>query len=572
MFVAKRATGNPEQLRRGVLVLFTVVAATLALACGGDRDLPAAGSSSVASAGGAAAGGSGAGSGGGGGSGGSMAPLEPFIDATESLGIDFVHHPAADSCTFAAAFNAGVCLFDYDGDGWLDVYFLDSESHPNRLYRNQGGSSFRDVTEETGTGLTLGSTGCLAFDADGDDDLDLYVGTMGPDRLLRNDGGVFVDATEAFGLVEDGPTSSITAGDIDGDGDLDLFVGGNLDVSTCQPSCPAKIYTCGSTPSHLFVNDGGKFVDAGAERGVVLAEPVLATVMVDFDRDGDVDLYVGNDLGLSYDDRLYINDGTGHFVDRGEEIGIAVDGAGFGGDTMGVAIGDYDRDGVFDMAVSNFEGQRAVVFHCRDPGPICVDTALEGDGLDSTIPTLNWAVGLVDFDNDGWLDLFLSNGLLHDKSIPPEGQAPPLQPQKNQLFWNASGTFSEYAPGEGSAFAIERNHRGAAFGDIDNDGDVDIVVASNGQAPQVILNQAARGGSITVALEGQSIGALVSVTAAGSTLTQPIMAGGSFLGSSDPRAHFGVGDASSADVTVRWPDGRVSTSKDVPTGQLVTLE
>jgi hypothetical protein len=245
---------------------------------------------------------------------------------------------------------------------------------------------------------------------------------------LRNDGGQFTDVTAEVGLVMDGLTTSVTAADMDGDGDLDLAVGQYILPSTCPSGCLPNPAMCMYPRSLLYENQNGHFVEVGAERGITANDPTLTMLFYDFDGDGDADLFVGNDVGQTYPNRMYINDGTGHFQDMGMQVGLARDAVGYGGDTMGVAVGDYDRDGILDLVATNFSGEPTVLFHCH-ADHVCVDSHLEGKDLDSSIPFMKWGVGMVDFNNDGWVDIFIANGDLMSPA-----------PEPNLLYFNRYGT------------------------------------------------------------------------------------------------------------------------------------
>lgn len=485
------------------------------------------------------------------------APAAPFADATEELGIDFVHHVGAQGfCGVIDEHSPGACLFDYDGDGDLDAYFVDRAPYPNRLYRNDG-ATFSDVTEESGAGDTSDSVGCLAFDADGDGDIDLFVANNGPDRLLRNDHGHFTDVTDEIGLVTSGMSSSATAGDIDGDGDLDLVVGRFVDPSTCPPAeCVFSPTKCKPLRTLIFENRGGRFVEVGVDRGVTPEEPTLATLLFDFDSDGDLDLYLGNDLGNEYPDRLYINDGSGHFEDRAVEVGLAA----LGTDTMGIDVGNYGEDGSIDIVMSDFLTKPTKLFRCAGAPMTC---AMDDLGPSST-PYLKWGIKFADFDQDGDLDLFTASG--NFSVVDAE------RDQRNQLYWNENGGFKEHVFGDGDALGMAANSRGAVTGDIDGDGDVDVLIAHGGQRPQILRNQAASGHWLTASLDSMSVGARVTVTAAGRKMTRELQIGGSYLGSGDPRLHFGLGAACSADVRVRWLDGRERRFTAVPADQVLKVD
>jgi hypothetical protein len=476
----------------------------------------------------------------------------PFVDATDALGIDAEHHFATDFCEIADSVGGpGVCALDYDADGDLDLYFTDRAPYPNRLFRNDG-DRFSDVTEVSGAGTTADSMGCLAFDADSDGDVDLYVTNNGPDQLFRNDGGRFVDVTAEAGIDAPGMSTSATAGDIDLDGDLDLFVGRLVVTEECPADqCHLLPLACPALRNLLFINEGGRFVEQAVARGITEVEPTLAALFFDRDDDGDLDLYVGNDMGVAYPDRLYENDGTGHFTERGMELGFDA----WGTDTMGVDVGDLDGDGLAEVVTSDFKDKPLRVHDCYDPSHELA-CSFEHLGPES-LPHVKWAVALEDFDQDGDLDLFWTNGDVYYRDGDP-----------NQLVWSeGGGQFTFYTPSPGEALAAVAVSRGAALGDLDGDGDVDVAVANAGGRAQVLLNQAARGRWLSVELDSLSAGARVTARVDGRALTEQALIGGGYLGSSAPALHFGLGEACAADVTITWPGGATRRFDAVPAGR-----
>jgi hypothetical protein len=475
-----------------------------------------------------------------------------FVDGTDSLGVDVTHHFATDFCTITDSVGGpGVCAFDYDGDGDVDLYFADRAPYPNRLLRNDGGH-FSDVSEESGAGQVSDTMGCLAFDADGDRDLDLFLANEGPDQLLRNDGGAFVDVSAESGV--DGPdmSTSASAGDIDGDGDLDLFVARLVDAAACpSDQCHLLPIACPPKGNLLYVNQGdGTFVEEASKRGLTHEEPSLAALFFDFDGDADLDLYVGNDMGVAYPDRLYVNDGSGRFVDQAPKLGFE----GWGTDTMGVDVGDFDRDGLLELVTSDFKDKPVRVFDCYAKDLPC---SFEDPGTDS-VASVKWAIFLADFDADAQLDLFWTSGDVYYR----EGDL-------NRLYWGDGKIFRPYVAGPGEALDARQTSRGAALADLDNDGDLDIAVANAGGRAQVLLNQSTRGHTLTVAVDPPSPGARVTLTTKNNSTTEQLVLGGGYLGSSDPRVFFGLGDACGGDVTVTWPDGASQTVPQVLAEQIL---
>lgn len=470
---------------------------------------------------------------------------QPFVDETSSRGIGFEHHLATEFCDLTDTIGGpGACVFDFDGDGRLDVYLVDRAGHPNALYRNEG-AAFREVAAERGADLVdVDAMGCLAFDHDGDGDSDLLVTASGPSRLLRNDAGSFVDVSEESGLGKHGGFAvSAAAGDIDGDRDLDLFVGRVVDLATCPKQCSLFPIACEAESNLLFVNEGGVFEEEAKARGLVHAEPTLATLMIDVDRDGDLDLYAGNDMGFAFPDRLYRNDGSGHFVDAAVELGLHAKGS----DTMGVDVGDFDRDGNTDWLTSDFEDRPIRLLRCYDPQLPC-----SYEVVPDSLEHVKWGLGFVDVDQDAWLDVLVAGGHVAH-----------LDGSPTRLFYQRDGEFIESVPRPGEALATAATGRGLSFGDLDGDGALDAVLAVAGGTPRLLMNRAAAGHALVVELDSLAAGARVTARTSEATLTEHALLGGGYAGSSAPAIHFGLGQACSADVTVHHLDGRVVEVGDV---------
>lgn len=464
-----------------------------------------------------------------------------FEDRTAAVGVTFTHHMQTPLCHITDTIGGpGVCAFDYDADGDVDLFLPDRKGHASALYRNDG-ATFSDVAASSGVDAPGDAVGCLAFDYDGDDDLDLLVTAIGEDKLYQNQGnGRFDDVTGAAGLSgEDGFSTSATAGDIDGDGDLDLFIARLVVLSTCPDACNLFPINCQAETSLLYVNDGGVFKEESAARGVDAAEPSLAALFFDQDEDGDLDLYVGNDMGIAYEDRLYVNDGSGRFVDHAEQLGYSAAGT----DTMGADVGDLDGDGALDMVTTDFRDRPTRYYHCNNDDLPCSFESLPPEST----AWVNWGVGMVDVDADGDLDVFQTSGDVYD---------PELEGSPNQLFLNdGTGRLHFYEPAAADGLTRLGIHRGAAFADLDGDRDLDVVVGTNGGPPRLLYNVGAAGHSIAVELGPRDVGARVTVKAGDRSLTEHLLVGGSFLSSSDPRMHFGIGEACEAEVVVQRLQG-----------------
>ena len=520
-----------------------------------------------------------------------------FVESAAQTGLDFTHvNGASGRYYIAEEMGAGVALLDYDGDGDLDVFFVQGGPLPetnaaglkraaglkprpaSRLFRNdltrdatgKPRLHFTDVTERAGVGLTSYGMGAAVGDYDNDGDLDLFVTTFGPDTLYRNNGdGTFTDVTTAAGVSDDLWSTSATFFDYDRDGDLDLFVANYLDFTlagnkACTDSLGAPDY-CGPrvyqpVPDKLYRNDGnGRFTNVTEAAGLTKAYGAgLGVVAGDYDGDGWLDLYVANDARPN---QLWINRHDGTFTDEGLLSGAAVNAAGNAEGSMGIASDDFDNDGDEDLFITNILGETFVLY--KNDGHGVFEDARAAAGV--AAPTggmTGFGTGWFDYDNDGWLDLFVANGAVNTIES-QRGHPRPLR-MKNQLFHNdGAGHFVETTAAGGPAFARLDVGRGAAFGDLDNDGDVDVVVTANGGPAQLLLNQSAAPRHwLQVTLDagggnGRAYGARVALERAGlPTQWRRVHTDGSYLSASDERVHFGLGASPTINaVVVTWPDG-----------------
>ncbi len=540
---------------------------------------------------------------------GSYAAEPLFVEAATGTGLRFTHVSGANGNYYLAEeMGAGAALFDYDADGDLDVFLvqggsLDPKVPPaaapaaptSRLFRNDVSRAgdgrptlrFTDVTEAAGVGLRSYGMGAAVGDYDNDGDLDLFVTSFGPDTLYRNNGnGTFTDVSGDAGVSDAQWSTSAAFVDYDRDGDLDLFVANYLDFTVagnkrCTDPTGARDY-CGPrayTPvrDRLYRNEGGgRFTDATEITGIARADGAgLGVAAGDFNGDGWPDLYVANDATPN---QLWINQRNGTFIDEGLLSGSALSAAGNPEGSMGIAAGDYDRDGDEDLFVTNLAGETSVLY--ANDGRGSFDDVRVRAGLGApTAAFTGFGTNWIDYDNDGWLDLFIANGGVNVIEA-QRGQPFPFR-MTNQLFRNAgTGRFEETSAAGGSAFTHADIHRGAAFGDLDNDGDLDIVVTANNGPVRLLLNQAAGGRHwigvrvMQPSLNRFAVGAWIGIERVGQpTLWSRVRTDGSYLSASDVRVYFGLGAGRSGSnaLVVQWPDGQRERWSDAETDRVVTL-
>jgi hypothetical protein len=531
------------------------------------------------------------------------APL--FAESAAATGLTFAHVSGASGEYYMAEqMGAGVALFDYDGDGDLDVYLVQGGSLgskpaaaavTSRLFRNDltvgaDGSRklrFTDVTEKAGVGARTYGMGAATGDYDGDGDLDLLVTSFGPEVLYRNNGnGTFTDVTKESGVGDPQWSAGAAFVDYDRDGDLDLFVANYLDFTIannkrCNDSLGARDYCSPRAyrpvPDRLYRNDGkGRFTDVTEAAGITKADGAgLGVSTGDYNGDGWLDLYVANDATPN---QLWINQKNGTFKDEGLLSGTALNAAGNPEGSMGIASGDFDLDGDEDLFVTNIVGETFVLY--ANDGRGSFDDARTRVGLAApTAAFTGFGTDWFDYDNDGWLDLFIANGAVNIVEA-QRGQKFPFK-MRNQLFRNTgSGRFEQTSKAGGEAFERLDIGRAAAFGDVDNDGDIDVVTTNNSGPVQLLLNQiGTKNHWVDVRLEQPQgnrlgFGAWVGIERAGKpTIWRRVKTDGSYLAAGDVRVHAGLGaSAAMTAITVQWPDGVRERWTNVSGDRVVTLQ
>ena len=532
-----------------------------------------------------------------------------FVESAVSTGLTFTHvNGATGQYYMAEQMGAGVALFDYDTDGDLDVFFVQGgalDGAPGsrttgpscRLFRNdltvgkdgRRTLHFTDVTERAGLALRTYGMGTAVGDYDNDGFLDLFVTGFGAATLFHNNAdGTFTDVTAKASLTDPLWSTSAAFIDYDRDGRLDLFVAHYLDFSLaanklCRDAVGARDYCSPRAykpvPAKLFHNGGdGRFTDVTEPSGITRAYGAgLGVAMGDYNGDDWPDLYVANDATPN---QLWINRHDGTFVDEGVLSGAALNAAGNPEGSMGIASGDFDADGDEDLFVTNIIGETFALY--ANDGKGNFEDARTRAGLAApTASFTGFGTDWFDYDNDGRLDLFIANGAVNVIEA-QRGQPRPFR-MKNQLFHNiGEGRFTETGAEAGAAFARTGISRGAAFGDLDNDGDVDVVVTDNGGPAQLLLNQAVENGGtghwLTLSVRQPAtnrfaVGAWIGVERTGKpTLWRRVRTDGSYLSASDTRVHFGLGSSPGITaVVIQWPDGERERRTDVAADAHVTL-
>jgi hypothetical protein len=525
----------------------------------------------------------------------------PLFRTRTQTGVDFVHDPGVSGRKLLIEINSGgVTLLDYDGDGDLDLFFPQGAPLPgyaghgdfrDRLYRNDGGFRFTDVTAESGVsdgGATLDdfTYSAAAPDFDGDGDPDLYLCNVGRNRFLRNDGGRFVDATALWG--GDSPLWSTAAAfaDFDRDGDLDLYVANYvvepLEHPACGPLSRGDEFRSYCHPDEfppaddaLYRNDGARLVDVSAASGFVgRGGAGLGAALTDYDADGDVDLFVANDSTPNF---LWRNEsgsrGGWRFSEVARECYVAVDGSGLSTGAMGTDAGDVDGDGDFDVIVANLDMEQNTLYR-NDGGGLFEDRSVASGLGPPSLLSVGFGCELFDADLDGDLDCMVANGHVLDNI---ERIEPAQTFRQRAHFYRNDGTgrFAQIGGEAGPYFEGRQVGRGLAIGDLDDDGDLDVVVAHWSGAPALLENTTNDAGRtprpwLGLRLVGRAknvfaIGALVKVESGGRTQVEEVRGTSSYCAFHDLRLVFGLGaNADAAHVTVRWPDGTRTTHGPLP--------
>ncbi len=521
-----------------------------------------------------------------------------FYDVIQETGITFVHTDGSSGGHYLVeTVTAGLGLFDYDNDDDLDIYFVNGAALPgrtfdvpptNELWRNEGNWKFTNVTEESGTGDPGYGMGCVMGDTDRDGNLDIYLSNFKEDVFLHNNGdGTFSDVTRKAGLGDPRLGAGASMADFNKDGNLDIFVANYIVCPLTEPAtCTIQgvsVYCDPSTwnmyepmQASLYFNEGnGTFRDVSSSSGVDrYSGRGMGVSAGDLDNDGDTDIYIANDVTENF---LWQNKGDGTFEQIGLFAGVAYDLHGQEQGSMGCDIGDYNGDGWFDIIVTSYQRQPNVLFKNNQDGTFEDVTIPAGILLDRT-KYVSWACFFFDYDNDADNDLFIANGHLQEniEKIEPHNQY--LEP--NQLFRNnGDGTFSDVSAEAGPGFQVKLSTRGGAMGDMDNDGDLDIVLSNSRREPTILLNELHNGNHwISIQLQGvqsnrDGIGARVEVNAIGKTQIHEVRAGSSYQSHYDLRQHFGLGKAEKIDsITVYWPSGQVDTYRDVSADQFIFLQ
>jgi hypothetical protein len=528
-----------------------------------------------------------------------------FRDIAQAANVIFTHvNGASPAKHFAETMGSGGLFFDYDNDGWIDIFLVDggSQADPavgrtarHRLFRNRQKGTFEDVTAKSGIGHNGYGMGACAGDYDNDGRVDLYVTNAGSgagasskaaaNALYRNaGGGTFTNVTATAGVGSTRWGSSCGFLDFDRDGDLDIFVTNYVTMGkeanrVCRGGTPAVRVYCHPlnfqpTQNTLYRNSGkGTFTDVAVQAGIsTFRGNGLGVAIADYDDDGLVDVFVANDAVPNF---LFHNEGKGRFSETalGAGVAVATDGQARAG--MGTMFGDVDGDGRVDLVVTNHETEMHSLFRNVGGGLFADATVPSGIGP-ATLPFVGFGVVFFDYDNDSDLDLAEVNGHVIDNVAQVRNGG--RHAQRRLLLQNTGGRFRDVSAQSGPAFATDSVGRTLASGDIDNDGDLDLLVTNNGGPAELLRNDGGdRANALLVKLVGEKsnrdgIGARLRLTAGPRTQVRDVASGGSYQGQNDLRVHFGLADRTRAErIEIRWPSGSMEQLTDVPANQIITV-
>jgi hypothetical protein len=519
-----------------------------------------------------------------------------FSDAAKQAGINFKHENGASREKYLPeTMSAGALIFDYDNDGWPDIFLVNGGSFADRaaattarhrLYHNERNGRFTDTTASSCIVVSGFGMGACSADYDNDGWADLYVTSVESNKLYRNNGnGMFADVTVEARVTGNGVWSSSCAfADIDNDGDVDLYVTNYVDftvknnkycsaMQNLRTYCHPNVYK--PVPHVLYRNNGdGKFTDITKEARIYRTDGNgLGVVFGDYDNDGWTDIYVANDSVPNF---LFHNKGNGIFEEVGFWAGVSVGAEGRPLAGMGTDMADMDGDGLLDIIVTNLDRETHSLYRNLGKGLFSNVTFESGIGQ-ATLPFVGFGVAFLDYDNDSDLDLAIANGDIIDNVSQFRDNA--THEQRNLLLQNdGKGRFRDVGPDSGPGFALKKVSRTLAVGDLDNDGDLDIVVGNNGQTADLLRNDGGnRSNSLLIRAIGtksnrDGIGARLNLTVAAKTLTRHIKGGSSYQGQNDLRVHFGLEKAIKADrLEILWPSGLVDRAEGIKANQIIVV-
>lgn len=526
-----------------------------------------------------------------------------FSDGTEASGIRFVHTDGSSGRRYIVeTVTCGLGLIDYNNDGLLDILFLNGSPLPgapsfkplptNELYRNNGDGTFTDVTQQSGLAIPVYAMGCAVADFDNDGYEDVFITNYGGHRLWRNNGhGGFHDVTAEVGMRDQNSNGlEVGAGcaflDLDRDGWLDLFVGNYLEVDMGKATpcrevslpiyCSPRVYPMGS--NRLYRNEGGRsFRDISQSSGIAQRRGyAMGVVCSDFDNDGWTDIYVGNDVVENY---LFRNLGNATFAEIGLSAGVAYDQYGDPQGTMGANVGDFNGDGRFDILVTDYQNQVNTLYQNlgeRHGRVVFEDvTVATGAGTGSR-PLVTWGGGFADFDNDGVPEIFTAAGHLQDTVEQYDGNT--TYRQRNLLLQQRVGRFVDISAETGGPMLVKESSRGAVFGDLNNDGRIDVVVLNARSKPTLMINQTRTSNHwTTLKLVGtqsnrSAVGAVARVTSGGKTQIDEVRAGRGYQSAEDLRLHFGLATHKTIErLEVRWPSGLIEIRTNLTADRILRI-